>query len=122
MKRALAFVALATACATTAPRRPGVLATFEGPASWYGADFQGRLTASGERFDMHDLTAAHRTLRFGTRCRVTNLGNGREVVVRVNDRGPYSGGRVIDVSRAAAQRLDMIGAGVVRVRVEVLSE
>ncbi|MCA1829100.1 MAG: septal ring lytic transglycosylase RlpA family protein [Myxococcales bacterium] len=115
------------ACGPANHRRPertarGVLAVFEGAASWCGRDFQGRLTASGERFDMNDLTAAHRTLRFGTRVRVTNLSNGREVVVRVNDRGPYSGGRVIDVSREAAVRLEMIEAGVAPVRVEVLGE
>ncbi|MCA1826496.1 MAG: septal ring lytic transglycosylase RlpA family protein [Myxococcales bacterium] len=113
-------VFLIAACATSAPRRPDVLAVFEGAASWYGRDFQGRLTASGERFDMNDLTAAHRTLRFGTRLRVINLRNGREVIVRVNDRGPYSGNRLIDVSREAAARLGMIEAGVAPVRIEVL--
>jgi rare lipoprotein A len=92
----------------------------EGKASWYGREQQGGPTASGERFDMHQLTAAHRTLRMGLRVRVTNLRNGRSVVVRINDRGPYGRGRIIDVSYAAAIALDMIDAGVVPARVEVL--
>jgi rare lipoprotein A len=92
----------------------------EGKASWYGREQHGQLTASGERFDMHALTAAHRTLRLGTRVRVTNLRNGRQVVVRINDRGPYGRGRIIDVSYAAAQALDMLDAGVVPARVEVV--
>ena len=91
-----------------------------GTASWYGPGFQGRRTANGERFDQNALTAAHRTLPFGTRVRVTNLNNERSVVVRINDRGPFVRGRVIDVSRAAAVRLDMLRAGVVPVRVEAL--
>jgi rare lipoprotein A len=92
----------------------------EGKASWYGREQQGGPTASGERFDMHQLTAAHRTLRMGTRVRVTNLLNGRSVVVRINDRGPYGRGRIIDVSFAAAKALDMIDKGVVPARVEVI--
>ena len=87
-----------------------------GEASWYGKRFQGRTTASGERFDRHQLTAAHRQLRFGTCVNVENLSNGRKVKVRINDRGPYAGGRIIDVSEAAARKLDMIEAGVARVR------
>lgn len=82
-----------------------------GKASWYGSRFHGRRTASGERFDMNDLTAAHRTLPFGTRVRVRHVGNGREVVVRINDRGPHAGGRIIDLSRAAAAALDLLQAG-----------
>ena len=93
----------------------------EGNASWYGREQHGQLTASGERFDMRALTAAHRTLRLGTRVRVTNLRNGRSVEVRINDRGPYGHGRIIDVSWAAAKALDMIDAGVVPARVEVVS-
>jgi rare lipoprotein A len=89
-------------------------------ASWYGGRFQGRKTASGERFDQNDLTAAHKRLKFGTRVRVTNERNGRSVVVRINDRGPYSRGRVIDLSRAAAERIEMIRAGVVPVSIEIL--
>jgi rare lipoprotein A len=94
----------------------------QGKASYYGADFHGRKTASGERFDMHGMTAAHRTLAMGTHVRVTNTDNGRSVVVRINDRGPYADGRVIDVSYAAARQLGMIGAGVVPVKVEVLKK
>ena len=87
-----------------------------GTASWYGPRFQGKLTASGERFDQQALTAAHRTLPFGTLVRVLSLVNGREVEVRITDRGPYALGaeghnRLIDVSRAAAVELDMMGLG-----------
>ncbi|MFQ5671236.1 MAG: septal ring lytic transglycosylase RlpA family protein [Acidobacteriota bacterium] len=91
-----------------------------GIASWYGRPFHGRLTASGERFNMHDLTAAHRTLPFHTRVRVTNLDNGKQVVVRINDRGPFRKGRIIDLSMAAARKIAMLGPGLARVRLEVL--
>jgi rare lipoprotein A len=91
-----------------------------GQASWYGARFHGRKTASGERFDMRGLTAAHRALPFGTRVKVTNVANGRSVVVRINDRGPWSRRRIIDLSRAAAERIGMITSGVAQVIVEVL--
>jgi len=83
-----------------------------GQASWYGPRFHGRRTASGERYDMHALTAAHKTLPFGTLVRVRSLVTGREVEVRINDRGPFGAGRVIDVSRAAAEALGMMGLGV----------
>lgn len=92
-----------------------------GLASWYGGKHHGGPTASGERFNMRDLTAAHRRLSFGTRVRVTNLRNGKSVTVRINDRGPYSRGRIIDLSWAAAREIDMIEAGVVKVRLEVLA-
>jgi len=92
-----------------------------GIASWYGADFHGGGTASGERYDMESLTAAHRSLPFGTLLRVTNLHNGRTVIVRVNNRGPYVKNRIIDLSKAAARQLGMIGRGVASVKVEVLS-
>ncbi|HEX7003013.1 MAG TPA: septal ring lytic transglycosylase RlpA family protein [Trueperaceae bacterium] len=92
-----------------------------GTASWYGPGFAGRLTASGEVFDPSELTAAHRTLPFNTHLRVTNLANGRSVVVRINDRGPFSGGRIIDLSRAAAESIGMIGSGTARVRLEPIS-
>jgi rare lipoprotein A len=92
-----------------------------GVASYYAAKYQGRTTASGETFDNRKLTAAHRTLAFGTTVRVTNLTNGRSVTVRVNDRGPFAAGRIIDLSRAAAERLDMIEAGLARVKVETLA-
>lgn len=91
-----------------------------GIASWYGARYHGRRTANGERFDMNALTAAHRTLPFGTRVRVTNLGNGRSVVVRINDRGPFVRGRIIDLSRHAAERLGFTRQGVTRVEVRAI--
>ncbi|MCX7625678.1 MAG: septal ring lytic transglycosylase RlpA family protein [Candidatus Sumerlaeaceae bacterium] len=91
-----------------------------GIASWYGSDFHGGPTASGERYDMHSLTAAHPSLPFGTLLRVTNLRNGREVVVRVNNRGPYRRNRIIDLSKEAARQLGMVGAGLAKVQVEVL--
>lgn len=94
--------------------------TEQGPASWYGPGFAGKRTASGERFVPCKRTAAHLTLPFGTRLKVTNLSNGRIVRVRVNDRGPYVEGRIIDLSRGAAAALGMIRAGVVEVRIEVV--
>src|ERR1700731_4436456 len=90
----------------------------EGLASWYGDDFHGRLTANGEVFDMASLSAAHPTLPMPCYARVTNLGNGKSLIVRVNDRGPYAGNRLIDVSNKAAELLDFKGVGVARVRVE----
>ena len=82
-----------------------------GHASWYGPGFHGRRTASGETFNANALTAAHRTLPFGTRVRVMNKSAGRSVVVRINDRGPYAHGRVIDLSRASAQAIGISGTG-----------
>ena len=93
----------------------------EGLASWYGGKFQGRLTASGEVFDTNLFTAAHKSLPFGTVVKVTNLLNGLSTVVKINDRGPFVEGRIIDLSRAAAEKIDMIGMGTARVTVEVLS-
>ena len=90
----------------------------EGMASWYGDDFHGRLTANGEVFDMGSLTAAHKTLPIPSYARVTNLRNGKSLIVRVNDRGPYHGNRLIDVSNKAAELLDFKGNGVAKVRVE----
>jgi rare lipoprotein A len=91
-------------------------------ATYYANRFAGRRTASGERYDPGELTAAHKTLPLGTVVRVTRAdGDGPAVVVRINDRGPYASGRIIDLSLAAAKRLGMLKAGVVRVRVEVLS-
>ena len=104
------------------PDEPRVLQTFEGEASYYGARFHGRRTASGEVFDMYALTAAHPSLPFGTIVRVTHLGNGRQVTVRINDRGPFVGGRVIDLSYAAAQEIGMISSGIAQVRGEVLGD
>ncbi|RIH90199.1 Endolytic peptidoglycan transglycosylase RlpA [Calidithermus terrae] len=89
----------------------------QGRAAWYGPGFQGRRTASGERFDTYGFTAAHRTLPFGTQVRVTNLRNGRSVIVRINDRGPYTRGYVIDLSYAAARAIGMSGSATVRIEV-----
>jgi rare lipoprotein A len=89
--------------------------------SYYGKDFHGRKTANGERFDMHELTAAHRTLPFGTRLKVTHMGNGKSVEVRINDRGPWKRDRILDLSLAAAKKLDLITQGKAKARVEVLS-
>lgn len=97
-----------------------VAKTLSGPASWYGGKFHGRRTANGERFDMNEMTAAHRSLPFGTRVRVTNERNGRSVVVRINDRGPFVDNRIIDLSRGAAAAVGMVRTGVAPVRVEVL--
>lgn len=94
----------------------------KGVASWYGRKFHGRPTSSGEVYDMHQLTAAHRTLPLPTVVRVTNLENGRSVVVTVNDRGPFAHERVIDLSYAAAVELDMVEAGLARVSIEALEE
>jgi rare lipoprotein A (peptidoglycan hydrolase) len=89
-----------------------------GVASWYGPGFHGRRTASGERFDQNDLTAAHRKLPLGSEVKVTNLANGRSVTVAINDRGPYAKGRVLDLSEAAARKLGMVEDGVAKVRIE----
>lgn len=91
-----------------------------GIASWYGDDFHGWVTASGEIYDMHALTAAHRTLPLGTIVRVTNVVNGRHVVIRINDRGPYVNGRILDVSYAAAKRLAMLRDGISAIQLEVV--
>jgi peptidoglycan lytic transglycosylase len=99
-----------------------VTESFTGLASWYGRRFHGRRTASGEKYDMAALTAAHKTLPFGSRVRVTNLDNGHSVVVVINDRGPFVKRRLIDVSRAAAQELGFVNHGVAKVRVDVLGE
>ena len=92
-----------------------------GVASFYGRRFHGRRTANGERFNMNALTAAHKTLPFGTRVRVTNARNGRSVTVRINDRGPFIRGRTIDLSRAAAREIGMISRGHARVTLEVVA-
>lgn len=91
-----------------------------GTASWYGADFHGRTTANGEVYDMHAQTAAHKTLPFNTVVRVTHLTTGAATVVRINDRGPFVGQRIIDLSMAAAGDLDMIRTGIAEVRIEVV--
>ena len=120
---ALATVLWLGGCATRAPSGPDIGAPDgaqpgdgreieRGMASWYGEQFQGRRTASGERFDMNAFTAAHKTLPFGTRVRVRHATSGKEVVVRINDRGPFTKGRVIDLSRAAAASIGLIQTGV----------
>jgi len=110
------------ACARKKPAEINSRGTYveEGLASWYGKKFHGKKTASGERFDMQALTAAHRSLAFGTRVKVTNLDNGKSVEVRINDRGPWKQERIIDLSWAAARKIGMIEKGVVRVRIEVV--
>jgi len=91
-----------------------------GLASYYADKYHGRTTAGGEVFDTHEFTAAHRTLPFGTRVKVTGVEHDRSVIVRINDRGPFVAGRVLDVSRAAAEELQMTRAGLVKVRLEIL--
>ena len=103
-----------------AESHPGTVQT--GMASWYGPGFHGKRTANGEVYDQYDLTAAHQTLPLGTRVAVTNLNNGRQVEVRINDRGPFVKDRAIDLSYAAARTLDMIGPGTIPVRIEVLGD
>ncbi|RMF25257.1 MAG: septal ring lytic transglycosylase RlpA family protein [Deltaproteobacteria bacterium] len=125
----LATVLLAAACSS---HRPPVLefppprltshGTQVGVASWYGPGFAGRPTASGEVYDPGKLTAAHPTLPLGTRVRVTDLDSGRSVVVRINDRGPFVAGRIIDLSRAAAERLGMVERGTARVEIALADE
>lgn len=110
---------VALTLAAAVPLEARADATQVGKASWYGPGLHGKKTASGERFNPQRLTAAHRRLPLGTQARVTNLKNGKAVTVIINDRGPHRGGRIIDLSRAAAERLSM--GGVARVRVEVLN-
>ena len=106
--------------APPATSQPTMMET--GVASWYGPKFHGKLTASGEVFNQEKFTAAHQTLPWGSRVKVTNLANGKSVDVRINDRGPFGKGRIIDVSRAAARALGMVGQGITTVRVEWLSD
>ncbi len=115
----LSVVVLALAACSSTPEIAAAN-TQSGKASWYGPGFQGRKTASGERFNMNTYSAAHRTYAFGTKLCVENLHNGRGVTVRVNDRGPFDRGRVVDVSRKAAQSLGMIRSGTTSVRVSVI--
>lgn len=116
---ALGLMLVCAGCASTAS--PAGRETLRGKATWYGGKLHGGPTASGERFDKNALTAAHRELPFDTRVRVTNEKNGKSVIVRINDRGPFGKrARIIDVSEAAARRLGMIDDGVVPVTVEIL--
>jgi len=122
---------LAVGCASTpqgrsetdpvAERGPDIQ-VLRGEASYYHDSLHGNPTASGEPYDRAGLTAAHRTLPFGTRVRVRNLANGRTVVVRINDRGPFVEGRIVDLSRRAAEDLGMVQAGVIPVQVEILPD
>jgi peptidoglycan lytic transglycosylase len=112
-------VSRATLPPSSAPDQ--IPATETGIASWYGHPYHGRAAANGEIYDMEKMTAAHRTLPFGTLVRVTNLGNGKSVDLRIIDRGPFIDGRIIDISHAAAQAIDMIGPGVAQVRMDVVS-
>jgi len=111
-------VDLTTITPPTGPRVVRALGT--GVASYYGKRFHGRLTANGERFNMNAMTAAHKTLPFGTRVRVTNPANGRSVTVRINDRGPFIRGRTIDLSRGAASKIGMISRGHARVKLDIV--
>ncbi|CAI8998719.1 Endolytic peptidoglycan transglycosylase RlpA [Pseudomonas sp. IT-P12] len=124
MKRlfaSFALLSLLAGCASTDTVDPhGYDQT--GIASYYGARHQGKRTASGERFDKNSLTAAHRQLPFGTRVKVTNLKNNQSCVVRINDRGPHTRGRLIDLSHEAAEQLGMIRSGTARVRVQALDD
>ncbi len=115
MKRLAPLILLLTAAVL------GAEPDLEGYASWYGGKFHGRLTSSGEVFDTNDMTAAHRSLPFGTMVKVTNLDNGKSAVVKINDRGPFVEGRIIDLSRAAAEEIDMLGQGVARVSLEIVA-
>ena len=107
--------------AAVAPNSALSAYTEEGIASWYGVPFHGRRASNGEVYDMNKLTAAHRTLPFDTVVRVTNLSNGKATVVRITDRGPFVDNRIIDLSMAAAREIDSVGAGVVPVRLEIVS-
>jgi len=116
----ISLVVLMTSCARRYYLPRGNTQT--GLASWYGPNFHGKKTSSQEIYNMYDMTAAHNTLPFGTYVMVTNLENGRSVKVRINDRGPFVKGRIIDLSYAAAKVLDMIGQGVAPVKLEVLNQ
>ena len=112
----------ASAMIEEAPSAPQETVMGRGSASYYASKFDGRRTASGERFDNQGMTAAHRTLPFGTLVRVTNLATGNSVVVRINDRGPFSAGRMIDVSRAAAEELGLVARGHGTVELAVIED
>jgi rare lipoprotein A len=121
---AAAVVLLLTSCGkktrVQVPRMPKVGETQTGIASWYGVPYHGRRAANGEIYDMNKLTAAHRQYPFETMVRVRNLGNRKEVDVRITDRGPFVDGRIIDLSRAAADRIDMVNAGITKVKLRVI--
>jgi len=113
---------LTTGCSSPQPKPAKHASSYHasGKASYYADKFQGRKTASGERFDQKALTGAHRTLRFGTKVKVTNISNGKSVVVRINDRGPFVKGRIIDLSRTAFARIGNPASGTIRVNIAVV--
>jgi len=117
---ALIMMVLMSSCVRKVASRPGNVLT--GTASWYGPDFHGKLTSNREIYNMYDLTAAHKTLPFGTQVMVTNMLNGKSVQVRINDRGPFVGDRILDLSYAAARLLGMVGPGTAPVRIEILGQ
>lgn len=112
---------LMSSCATSRGVATRGMMLDVGIASWYGPAFHGKSTANGETYDQNELTAAHKTLPFNTIVKVTNLENGKSVTVRINDRGPYAGNRIIDLSKAAAEHIEMIGPGTAEVRLELVS-
>jgi rare lipoprotein A len=119
----LTALLLATGCGrrkVKVAQAPRIGATETGIASWYGHPYHGRRAANGEIYDMNELTAAHRTLPFETWVSVLNLANGKKVEVRIQDRGPFIDGRIIDLSRAAAERIEMIGPGISKVRLTII--
>ena len=105
---------------TSACAKPKKIQIQIGKGSWYGKKFQGRLTANGERYNMYALTAAHKTLPFNSMVEVTNLSNNRKIIVRINDRGPYAKGRIIDLSYLAAKKLGYVNKGVAKLKLRVL--
>jgi len=117
----LAIILLALAGCASGPISRADASGFEeqGEASYYAAKYQGRQTASGELFDQNSMTAAHKRLPFGSKVKVTNVANGKSVVVRINDRGPFVSGRIIDLSKSAFQRIGNTNAGVIDVEIEV---
>lgn len=114
------FILLVISCKTTSKVSERTIET--GVASWHGPNFNGKKTANGEIFNMRDLTAAHRTLPFNSLLRVQNLDNGKTTEVRINDRGPFAKNRIIDLSRRAAEQLDMIGPGTANVRLYLMND
>ncbi len=122
---ALLAVLLISGCTSSpryreAPRRFKVGQTWTGLASWYGPKFHGRKTANGEKYNMNGMTAAHRELPFNTVIEVTHLRTGKKCRVRINDRGPFKGKRILDLSRGAAKKIGMIQAGVLEVRIRII--
>ncbi|MDG5768152.1 septal ring lytic transglycosylase RlpA family protein [Balneolales bacterium ANBcel1] len=120
MNRLLLFALLSLMVASCATTRTGRVID-QGEASWYGPGFHGKKTANGEIYNQNELTAAHRTLPFNTVVRVVNLNNNKSVTVRINDRGPYARGRIIDLSREAARKIDMLDSGIAPVRLVLVS-